>query len=172
MKLALQLLKKRGPVKWIGLLLILIGMLFNAFWPSAGISNIEGSAKVIDGDSLRVAGREVRMQGIDAPEGRQTCTRQGQEWDCGKEARRLLQRLIGRKSVFCEGLDVDKHDRLLALCRAGDTALNREMVAQGFAVAYGRYKDEERAAKAARKGLWSGEFKRPRDWRRERNIGQ
>ena len=153
-------------------MLIIAGLLFNFFRPSPGISDVEGSAHVIDGDSLNVAGREVRMQGIDAPEGRQTCSRNGQEWACGNEARRVLQRLIGRQSVLCEGLEIDKHDRLLALCKAGGIELNWEMVAQGFAVAYGRFRDEERAAKAARKGLWSGEFTMPREWRRERNIGQ
>lgn len=172
MKLALQLLKKRGSAKWIGLLLILIGLIFNFLWPRPEVGDVEGYASVIDGDSLRIGGREVRLQGIDAPEGRQTCSRSGQEWACGKEARRVLQRLIGGQRVICEGLDVDQHERLLALCRAGDTDLNREMVAQGFAVAYGRFKNEERSAESSRKGLWSGEFMRPRQWRREQNIGQ
>lgn len=172
MKLALQLLKKRGSAKWIGLLLILIGLIFNFLWPRPEVGDIEGYANVIDGDSLRIGGREVRLQGIDAPEGRQTCSRSGQKWACGKEARRVLQRLIGGQRVICEGLDVDQHERLLALCRAGDTDLNREMVAQGFAVAYGRFKNEERSAESSRKGLWSGEFTRPRQWRREQNIGQ
>lgn len=172
MKLALQLLKKRGPVKWIGLLLILAGLIFNIFATKPGVEDIEGTARVIDGDSLYVGGREVRMHGIDAPEGRQMCFRQGSEWPCGEEARRRLQSLIGRKVVSCKGLEIDKHDRLLALCKAGGMDLNREMVAQGFALAYGRFKTQERAAKAAGKGVWSGEFTRPRDWRRQRNIGQ
>ncbi|MBU2582529.1 MAG: thermonuclease family protein [Alphaproteobacteria bacterium] len=172
MKRALQLLNKRGPVKWIGLLLIVIGLLFNFFNTAPGIEDAEGIARVIDGDSLFVGGREVRMHGIDAPEGRQTCQRQGREWACGEEARRVLQRLIGRNSVLCKGLEIDKHQRLLAVCEAAGVDLNREMVAHGFAVAYGRFHDEEKVAKASGKGLWSGEFTRPREWRRERNIGQ
>lgn len=172
MKLALQLLKKRGPLKWVGLVLVLIGLLYNVFRPAGKVLDVEGVARIIDGDSLFVGGREVRMQGIDAPEGRQNCRRDGREYACGEEARKLLQRLIARRNVFCKGLDIDKHDRLLALCKAGDIDLNREMVAQGYAVSYGRFRDEEQAAKSARRGIWAGEFTQPRDWRGERNIGR
>ncbi|MBU1210404.1 MAG: thermonuclease family protein [Alphaproteobacteria bacterium] len=171
MKRALQLFSRRGALKWAGLVLVLIGLLFDALRPAGRVVDVEGTARAIDGDSLHVAGREVRMQGIDAPEGRQSCRRDGREYACGEEARKLLQRLIGGGKVFCKGLEIDKHDRLLALCKAGNIDLNREMVAQGFAVAYGRFRDEEKAAKTGGKGLWAGEFTPPRDWRRERNIG-
>ncbi|KUO54178.1 MAG: hypothetical protein APF80_15980 [Alphaproteobacteria bacterium BRH_c36] len=160
-----------GPLKWVGLVLVLVGLAFNALWPAGQVLDVEGSARVIDGDSLYVAGREVRMEGIDAPEGRQSCRRDGREYACGDEARKLLHRLIGGGQVFCEGHEIDKHGRLLALCSAGNVDLNREMVAQGFAVAYGRFREEEKAAKGGGKGLWAGEFTPPRDWRRERNIG-
>ena len=83
-----------------------------------------------------------------------------------------MKRLTGKQKVFCKGLDIDKHDRLLALCRAGGIDLNREMVARGFAVSYGRYGKEEQTARKNKTGMWSGEFERPRDWRRNRNIGR
>ena len=43
----------------------------------AAAQQVSGPAAVIDGDSLRVAGVEVRLHGVDAPEGRQTCERGG-----------------------------------------------------------------------------------------------
>lgn len=147
-------------------------LILNNYLTRGLISDVEGRAKVIDGDSLVVNGREVRLQGIDAPEGRQMCRRNNREWACGRESRNVLRRLIGSKTVSCQALDVDKHDRLLALCRVDGVELNREMVALGFALSYGRYRDDERAAKAARRGMWTGEFERPRDWRGKRNIGR
>jgi endonuclease YncB( thermonuclease family) len=39
------------------------------------------------------------------------------------------------------------------------------MVAGGHAVAYGAYDGEERAAREARRGIWSSSFDRPAAWR-------
>lgn len=137
-----------------------------------GADTLAGFAHVIDGDSLRVSGGEVRLKGIDAPEGRQSCEREGQSWDCGEEARRTLERLIGGQKVTCRSIERDKHDRFLGHCEAGGRALNAAMVESGMAVAYGGFRTEERAAKAARRGLWGATFQAPREWRRERGIGQ
>lgn len=41
-----------------------------------------------------------------------------------------------------------------------------------MAVSYGAYRDQERAAKAARRRPGAGDFQMPRDWRHERGIGQ
>lgn len=38
---------------------------------------ITGGVKIIDGDSLRVDGEEVRLIGIDAPESKQFCVKHG-----------------------------------------------------------------------------------------------
>jgi endonuclease YncB( thermonuclease family) len=48
---------------------------------------VEGRARVVDGDTLEVGGRKVRLFGIDAPELDQTCDAEGQLWACGAEAR-------------------------------------------------------------------------------------
>lgn len=165
-------INKRSIMKFVGLGVLVIAIIFKVFVPPAGVSDIEGKARIIDGDSLYVGGREVRLQGIDAPEGRQTCRRDGREWACGNAARNELAKMIAGREVACHGLDIDRHDRLLAVCRANGRELNREMVARGFAVSYGNYQTEEAEALRARLGVWAGEFDRPRDWRRQRNIGQ
>lgn len=133
---------------------------------------LSGFVKIIDGDSFRMDGSEVRLVGIDAPEGRQMCQRDGRDWDCGEESRRQLQRLIGGQRVVCRSVERDKHGRYLGTCEAGGRTLNAAMVESGFAVSYGSYRSEERAAKAARRGMWSGTFQTPREWRRERGIGR
>ena len=126
---------------------------------------VVGKPRLVDGDSFHLAGEEVRLVGIDAPEGRQNCTRDGGSWPCGEESRRKLAQLIGAQPISCKARERDQHGRLLAVCSVGSTNLNREMVASGMALAYGNYQSEESEARRSRRGLWSGEFERPRDWR-------
>lgn len=132
---------------------------------------VSGHPRLVDGDSFHMSGYEVRMKGIDAPEGRQTCQRNGREWRCGDAARDELQRLIGGQKVTCQVHERDQHTRLLATCMAGERNLNAAMVASGMALAYGGYVKEETSAKLARRGLWGSEFQKPRAWRREHGVG-
>lgn len=128
---------------------------------------VEGKPRIVDGDSFFIVADEVRLKGIDAPEGRQTCRREQRDWPCGEEARRTLVRLIAGEPVSCRSVEKDEHGRHLAHCTAGGRDLNRAMVEAGFAVAYGGYRAEETRARMAKRGIWSGKFERPRDWRRE-----
>ena len=138
--------------------------------PASGA--VEGTPKLVDGDSFHMSGTEVRMVGIDAPEGRQMCQRNGRDWPCGEDARRKLSSLIGGRQISCRSQEIDQHGRLLGTCYIGPRNLNSEMVASGYAVSFGaRYKREEAEARSARMGLWSGEFQRPQDWRRDHGIG-
>ncbi len=132
---------------------------------------VSGPARPVDGDSLYVGRDEVRLKGIDAPEGKQTCTRGGASWACGNAARDELTRLIGRDAVTCRATERDKHGRVLGHCSAGGRDLNAGMVASGMALSYGGYLREEGEAKLRKRGLWGSEFQRPRDWRHERGIG-
>jgi endonuclease YncB( thermonuclease family) len=125
----------------------------------------QGRPHVNDGDTLTLAGERIRLKGIDAPERAQICRKGGESYGCGRRASDELGALIGGRSVVCEGWERDRYDRLLAVCKAGATELNRRMVEEGWAVAYGDYGDAELAARRAGKGLWAGEFDRPRDWR-------
>lgn len=133
-------------------------------------ARVSGLARPIDGDSLWVGGNEVRLKGIDAPEGRQTCRRNGAIWGCGEAARGALVGLIGGNAITCDVSERDRYGRLLAYCRAGDRDLNATMVTAGMAVAYGGYGREEAEAKGARRGIWNSEFETPRQWRDEHNA--
>jgi endonuclease YncB( thermonuclease family) len=132
---------------------------------------ISGRAEITDGDSLEIASARLRLYGVDAPEGRQSCTRDGREWACGNEAARKLRSLVGDRTVTCTRRDVDEYDRIVAVCRSGAVDLAAEMARAGLAVAYRRYSndyvDEEGEARSARRGMWAGEFARPEEYRRD-----
>ena len=132
---------------------------------------IAGRPAIIDGDSFEIGETGVRLFGVDAPEGRQSCTRAGSEWACGDEAARKLRSLIGDRTVSCTRRDVDTYGRIVAVCRSGSADLAAEMARSGFATAYRRYSndyvDEENEARAARRGIWAGEFESPEAYRRD-----
>ena len=132
---------------------------------AAGAAPLSGLGRSIDGDSLMVGATEVRLFGIDAPEFRQSCQRDGRSWQCGSEAAYQLSKLVDGKQVTCTALGADTHGRTLARCRVDQTDLNRTMVATGFALAYRRYSKDyvsaEERAKLTRRGIWSGTFELP-----------
>lgn len=128
---------------------------------------VSGTARLVDGDSLFIDGLEIRLKSIDAPEGRQNCLRNGKDWRCGEEATRRLRRFINRRPVFCKGDKYDRYNRLLAFCKVAGQEINKWMVKEGWAVAFGSYRREEKSARRGKKGIWSSRFKRPRAWRAE-----
>lgn len=132
---------------------------------------VTGYGDPIDGDSLWVDKEEVRLKGIDAPEWRQSCEKNGTRWDCGAAARDELVRAIGDDDVTCAIEQRDVYGRMLGRCTAGGRDLNAQMIASGMAVAYGAYWDEQAVARAERRGLWVGAFEEPRNWRREHASG-
>ncbi len=130
---------------------------------------ITGKASVIDGDTLRIEGREFHLFGIDAAEPEQRCRLDGVEYPCGAMATARLAELSLGRTIVCEGQEKTRTGELLAVCRVGDRILNEEMVAEGWALAYTKESDlylpvQERA-KRAKSGLWRGEFVRPWLWR-------
>ena len=142
----------------------------------AAARTLSGTATVVDGDSLEIAGQRVRLFGIDAPEARQSCDRDGQAWACGAASTERLRSLIGSERVACTGDEVDQYGRLLAVCSLAGMNLNQAMVADGWATAYRRYSEayvvDEGRARAARLGLWSSSFEPPADYRiEERHAG-
>jgi endonuclease YncB( thermonuclease family) len=128
------------------------------------------NATAIDGDSLRLGDREIRLLGIDAPELFQTCrNEQGGEWACGREARSQLSELLFRDMVDCVSKAKDRYGRTLATCSAGSVAdIGEAMVRAGYAVNFmsGGYQAAEAAARAEKRCIWRGAFERPQEWRR------
>jgi len=131
---------------------------------------IMGQATVIDGDTIEIHGQRIRFHGIDAPESRQLCKQEGQEYRCGQRASLALADKIGRTIVRCDDRGTDRYKRVIGVCFAGEENLNQWMVRSGWAVAYRRYsKDyvrDEDFAREGKAGIWSGAFEMPFNWRR------
>lgn len=140
----------------------------------SGIMDLEGGTyQAADGDSLRRGKLSVRLHGIDAPELGQVCRDgQGRDYRCGHEAMKALAGLISGREILCIMLDEDRYGRAVALCTAGGSDINGEMVRLGWATAYRRHSSAyvkfESEARKAKRGVWQGQFERPETWR-ERN---
>lgn len=155
---------------WLSIIAVLavIGHLMQRRSPGEPIT---GSARVVDGDSLLIANTRIRLHGIDAPERDQDCKDvNGNTYACGRVATRALVAAIGRRTVTCKPVAVDRYDRDVAICTVNDVDLGETMVRGGHAVDYfsrGRYEAAERDARRAKRGLWAGEFQTPSSWREQ-----
>lgn len=133
-------------------------------------ARLTGIARVVDGDTIHVGGERVRLEGIDAPEAGQRCTRRliG-TWDCGNAATNELARLADGKAVSCERRGTDRYGRTLGICFVDGRDINAEMVRRGLAWAFVRYSrtyvDIEAEARRARIGVWQAETMAPWDYR-------
>lgn len=129
-----------------------------------------GRVSVIDGDSIEMRGRNLRLHGVDAPESAQTCEHGGADWRCGQQAALALSDFLGESVVSCDHLDTDFYDRPVVRCFLGQHDINAWLVTEGWAVAFRRYSkdyiDEEEAARIAKRGIWAGNFEYPEDYRR------
>jgi endonuclease YncB( thermonuclease family) len=142
----------------------------------ASAQTLSGPVEIVDGDSLSVSGISVRLFGIDAPEGKQTCHRGGATWRCGEEAATRLRNLIGGNPIECRGRGIDTYSRTLAVCSVAGIEINRAMVEAGWATAFRKYSQdyvvEETRARAGRRGIWSSEFQLPEDYRAAQNAAR
>ena len=160
------------PFVAFALLAGLLGFYAYQHWTATPASPLIGRARVLDGDSLEISGARIRLEGIDALEWKQTCVDpKGQTWSCGQTAAQELRSYIGGWELTCARHGVDRYNRILATCSVPDGSdLNAWVIRQGWAVASGdagHYRSEQHAAEAARRGIWSGTFLLPREWRRQ-----
>ncbi len=138
---------------------------------SAQARSFEGIVThVTDGDSLwvrpaaREAPREIRLQGIDAPE---ICQ------PFGRSARDALAAHVLHRRVSVSSRARDSYQRTLGQVRVNGEDLGAWMVSRGYAWSYrfrrheGPYAAQELGARNARLGLWAdGAAMEPREFRK------
>lgn len=125
---------------------------------------IVGKARIIDGDTIEISGRQIDLFGIDAPETGQFCDAGGRKWACGQNATFGLSAIVERQWVHCHPKGAGPGGRIAGVCRlagANGPDINAAMVRQGWAQADRHapapYLAEEKAARAAKAGIWVGE---------------
>src|SRR5690606_38236098 len=131
-----QALRSTLAMKWpLALALAFVAM-------PASAETRAGPATVIDGDTLEIDGRRIRLFGIDAPELSQSCERDGERWACGQASADELRVMIGAYQLSCTGDEEDTFGRLVAVCTVSGIDVGRQMVADGWATAFRRYSDK------------------------------
>ena len=145
-------------------------ILFSSFFVSVLIAEV----RVIDGDTIFLDNKKVRLFGIDAPEKAQLCQdSNGNNYKCGIVASEKLNELIfssSNKTVNCDNIDKDQYGRSISNCWVNEIFINSWMVRNGWALAYKRYSKEfikeETEAKIEKLGVWNGQFVEPWEWRK------
>ena len=142
--------------------------------PAMAQERFSGPARVIDGDTLEVAGRKLQLVGIDAAELGQRCARGDRLVDCGIAAQAQLSDLTAGATVECQilGLTTAQEaavEGLTARCSAGGYDLSEGMVYTGWALEAPdrppRYQTIARDAELSERGLWRYRFIAPWQWR-------
>jgi endonuclease YncB( thermonuclease family) len=137
--------------------------------PACG-TEISGTPRIVDGDTVEIGQTKIRLLGIDAPETDQICLdAEGQRWACGIAARDQLIRYSNGRLWECTMTGTDRYGRSLATCFIEGEDVSKWMIRSGWALSFIRYSHsydgDEVAAREARAGLWAGSFIAPWDWR-------
>ena len=126
--------------------------------------------KVVDGDTIHLNGEKIRFKGIDTPELKQICIKDGSKNRCGETAKQILINKIGENKVECIREGIDQYQRTLAECFVNDESLSSYLVKSGYAFAYRKYSkkfiNDENYARGKKIGMWSMKFEYPWDYRR------
>ena len=153
---------------------LIFSILNMAALPAAS-ETLTGRVSVIDGDTLEMHWKRIRLHGIDAPESGQQCKDvKGNTYRCGQMATKQMSSYVSGKTVNCEILDKDQYGRLIARCIVNGTDVNELLVKEGWALAYRQYSEDyasaEGQAKRNNSGLWQGKFVEPWNWRRGERL--
>ena len=126
--------------------------------------------RVVDGDTIHLNGEKIRFTGIDTPELKQTCIKEGVINPCGVTAKEILIEKIDDNKVECISDGKDQYKRTLAECFVNNQSLSSYLVRSGYAFAYRRYSkkyiSDEDYAKVNQIGMWSMNFQYPWEYRK------
>ena len=127
--------------------------------------------KIVDGDTIHLNGEKIRFTGIDTPELKQTCIKDGVKDPCGVTAKQILIDKIANNNIECISEGKDQYKRTLAECFVNNESLSSYLVRNGYAFAYRKYSKkfipDEDYARINKIGMWSMDFEYPWDYRKK-----
>ena len=130
--------------------------------------------RVVGGDTIHLDGEKIRFTGIDTPELKQTCIKEGVIDPCGVTAKEILIKKIGDNKVECISDGKDQYKRTLAECFVNSESLSSYLVRRGYAFAYRKYSKkfipDEDYAKLNKIGMWSMNFDYPWAYRKSKKL--
>ena len=171
-------------MKKLSLILFSLFILFKLSTHSISSEKIiSGNAKVIDGDTIKINKKKIRLFGIDAPEKEQICKKIymsflifnfQKNYKCGEKSTLALLKKLKDKKVKCIlEKNKDKYKRNIGTCYVKNQDINKWLVKNGYALAYKRYSKkyvlDEKYAQEHKLGIWRGTFIEPEKWRRIMN---
>ncbi len=135
---------------------------------------VGGKAVPLQADQINLGGQRISIFGIDAPDPDQDreCTLNGQLFGCFSNARRFLAAMLDLGEVAC--IDSGKRNYVnfpYMTCTINGKDIGEELVRNGHALAFlpqsTMYVEAEKAAKAAKLGIWQQgvRFSTPWLWR-------
>jgi endonuclease YncB( thermonuclease family) len=144
---------------------------------------ISGKAFVVDGDTIKINSKKIRLFGIDAPEKKQKCKKiflsisffsLNKNYNCGILSTEKLKKKIKDNIITCKIKGKDRYKRIIAECFKDKTNLNSWLVRNGYAVAYIKYSKKylaaQNLAEKENRGIWQGIFEMPWDWRKKNKL--
>lgn len=120
-------------------------LLLAALAGPAAAETLAGAARVADGDTLRVGGVTVRLQGLAAPEVAHPGLHVAEE-PGGPEARDAMRALVAGHTVVCELTAERTHGRRVGRCAVDGRDLGEAMIAGGLARRCPRFDPDGRYA--------------------------
>ena len=155
-------LNKKKVILVISVFLLIFFLIFNQVKSQ--------DLRVVDGDTIHLNGEKIRFTGIDTPELKQTCIKEGVINPCGVIAKEILIKKINDNKVECISNGKDQYKRTLAECFVNGESLSSYLVRSGYGFAYRKYSKkfilDEDYAKANKIGMWSMKFDYPWDYRK------
>ena len=87
-----------------------------------------GRASVIDGDNIRIDGRNIRLVAINAPELPKGCRVYRSRQECRDRSSDALHERVGGKQISCSKVGRDRFGRVLGICYHDGVELNMWLI--------------------------------------------
>lgn len=101
--------------------------------PALALPNV----RVIDGDTIDVAGERVRILNIDTPERGSRARCEAERVKAERASRALRSRVEAARRIDLERDGLDRYGRTLAIVRLDGVDVGEELIAGGLAVRWG-----------------------------------